>query len=59
MTGRVITIQKLVELLQSLPQAYSVHANTIGQTGNLVVLDLDGAQVGYVDLTEENYESTE
>lgn len=50
---KMISVEKLVELLATLDDDNQISANTRGQTGNLAVIDARGTLIGWLDMADE------
>ena len=52
---KCISVKKLKELLNTLPDDYMIYTKTLGHTGNLPIVK-DGISIGVVDIGEEYIE---
>ena len=54
--GKAISRDKLINILNKLPLDYLLTTNLVG---NIVVMDWDLNDIGYIDIAEDKYEEYE
>ena len=54
--GKAISRDKLINILYKLPLDYLLTTNLVG---NIVVMDWDLNDIGYIDIAEDKYEKYE